>query len=283
MNIEQLLLLTFTFAICIKSPSSVCIEIFGFARIISKTVWILSTVLSDTFPSRFDNNALPDRNTWLTEPPIAKIQEIRFHLFVCRVAVESNSIERSKLMHHIHIQSEHGNSQSYSDNDDDVHPLASLDLNHFLKDCTCATHASIVRSHSHFSSMQIHRFSFHSISSIRLHCCTCNWSRIIYCDNEDDDDRIRDSTTRTHTLTSEGKKNENKEFFALEQSMTFDVNQYYWLNLSSMFHLHNFVALRNVSVHFASTIRANANTFSRSISFLFPLLWFSVRSKCSMK
>lgn len=61
----------FTFAICSNSPSNVCMDIFGFARNISNTVCILSTVVSDTFPSRFDRSALPERNTWLTELPIS--------------------------------------------------------------------------------------------------------------------------------------------------------------------------------------------------------------------
>lgn len=59
-----------TLAICNSNPSNVCIDIFGFARKISKIVCILSTVVSDTLPSRFDSNALPERNTWLTELPI---------------------------------------------------------------------------------------------------------------------------------------------------------------------------------------------------------------------
>lgn len=65
-----LLCIEITFAICDSSPSSVANETFGLARKISNTVLTLSTVVSDTLPSRLDNRALPDRNTWDTEPPM---------------------------------------------------------------------------------------------------------------------------------------------------------------------------------------------------------------------
>lgn len=63
-----------TFGICSRSPSSVCRLTLGFARSISKRVCIFSSVNLDTLcPSRCDSNADPERNIWLTEPPILTI------------------------------------------------------------------------------------------------------------------------------------------------------------------------------------------------------------------
>ena len=60
-----------TFGICCKSPSNLCTPIFGFALKASNIVCTFCLVESETlWPWPFDSSALPDWNTWLTEPPI---------------------------------------------------------------------------------------------------------------------------------------------------------------------------------------------------------------------
>lgn len=62
------------FGICSRSPSSVCRLTFGFALSISKRVCIFSSVNLETLcPSRCDSKADPERNIWLTDPPILTI------------------------------------------------------------------------------------------------------------------------------------------------------------------------------------------------------------------
>lgn len=60
-----------TFGICCSSPSNLCTPIFGLALRASKIVCTFCLVESETLcPWPFDSRALPDWNTWLTEPPI---------------------------------------------------------------------------------------------------------------------------------------------------------------------------------------------------------------------
>lgn len=199
-----------TFAICNSKPSNVCIEIFGFARSISNTVRILSTVFSDTFPSRFDSNALPDRNTWLTEPPILCD-------FLRSNSRSPFSVSRTKLFPnrlHSHSSGPHRKSFPIESNrnrtdPDDVHPLHT----------TLSSSYTCPLRHTHIW-----------FRSLALHCVHCKFIFVFFCCDLCLAIEINWSLAMTHHDTRQTNRNKQRIPFALVQSMTFDVNPIYWLN-----------------------------------------------------